>query len=640
MPRQAEDDLRQALAEAIGHYQLKVGTDLLILHGFDKNNKNDRYFSGAAVALLWYPGANAAQREQIELQAKSALQSGVQAVTVVTSRVNLRQIIQDEALRRINALENSKAELEALPGVILNALGLTRSDRKVFVSYRRDSNRNMAVHLHDRLSAAGFDVFLDTHDIPPGVDFQKTLERRLIDCDVVVMLLSEDSFKSEWVQKEFCTAYIKGIPLLLLVPASVSHLAFKDFLAGAFSEHLTVSELIAPANSGSKTHAWRLNVKGASPLISLVRRKCEQLMSVGFARRMQDLRESVLKHLEASSQLSVANDSVRSITYTVHNAPANSQLKLALTIKAPGARDFTNLPAPVKQGKAHSTSPVGHRAVVYEDFCLDDGLKTELDFLNGRLHRARFIPCNDNIERHRGVLEADPSQHLDERKYPVLFLSASLPLNPNDPAWKDYLPIDRALVQIVLRDLLVEALGRGYFIWGGHPGITPILARICEEFKLDPRERCKLYQSRHFEGKYPAENRSFGPTVEYVGKANCPREEGLMEMRLAMLSKDITHAVFIGGKDGVEAEFNILHQQRPNCLTLALAAPGGAARELVKRCNRSPETYGLTEHSYSTLFREFLSDGLAEKTDSRTAFVTRVEEFISQSQDKDKGESA
>src|SRR3546814_4229054 len=45
---------------------------------------------------------------------------------------------------------------------------LFRSQRRVFVSYRRVESRAAALQLHDLLASRGFDVFLDTRDIRPG----------------------------------------------------------------------------------------------------------------------------------------------------------------------------------------------------------------------------------------------------------------------------------------------------------------------------------------------------------------------------------------------------------------------------------------------------------------------------------------
>lgn len=106
---------------------------------------------------------------------------------------------------------------DALAAVALECLGLLRRQRRVFVSYRRNESRAVAVQLHDELSGRGFDVFLDTHDIRPGDQFQEMLWHRLADCDVVIMLDTKDYFGSKWTTQELGRSLAQGIHILRLI---------------------------------------------------------------------------------------------------------------------------------------------------------------------------------------------------------------------------------------------------------------------------------------------------------------------------------------------------------------------------------------------------------------------------------------
>jgi hypothetical protein len=70
------------------------------------------------------------------------------------------------------------------------------------------------LQLFDALSARVFEVFLDTYDIAPGVDFQAALWHRLCDSDVLVMLDTKTYFESRWTNAEFGRALAKGISVL------------------------------------------------------------------------------------------------------------------------------------------------------------------------------------------------------------------------------------------------------------------------------------------------------------------------------------------------------------------------------------------------------------------------------------------
>lgn len=100
---------------------------------------------------------------------------------------------------------------------VLEAVGLLREQRRLFISYRRTESRSVAVQLHDDLSGRGFSVFLDTHAIRPGKVFQDELWHSLCDSDVVVMLDTPGYFDSKWTREEFGRAQAFGIHLLRLV---------------------------------------------------------------------------------------------------------------------------------------------------------------------------------------------------------------------------------------------------------------------------------------------------------------------------------------------------------------------------------------------------------------------------------------
>ena len=84
----------------------------------------------------------------------------------------------------------------------------------MFLSYRRTEARAAALQLFDLLSARGYDVFLDTHSVARGVDFQEALWHRLCDVDVMVMLETATYFQSRWTSEEFGQALAKNIGVL------------------------------------------------------------------------------------------------------------------------------------------------------------------------------------------------------------------------------------------------------------------------------------------------------------------------------------------------------------------------------------------------------------------------------------------
>jgi len=142
----------------------------------------------------------------------SLLQRGVPVLPVPsdTTRVNAEI---PEILRPLNCLGYNEGA-GRVATALLECAGLLPRQRRVFVSYRRGEAREAALQLFDVLSARMFDVFLDTHGIPPAEDFQSTLWHRLCDSDVLVMLDTPNYFGSRWTEAEYGRALSKGISVL------------------------------------------------------------------------------------------------------------------------------------------------------------------------------------------------------------------------------------------------------------------------------------------------------------------------------------------------------------------------------------------------------------------------------------------
>jgi len=61
----------------------------------------------------------------------------------------------------------------------------------IFICYRRDDSAGYAGHLYERIAKefGKTHVFIDVDDIPPGEDFVKIIERRVLSCDVLIAII-------------------------------------------------------------------------------------------------------------------------------------------------------------------------------------------------------------------------------------------------------------------------------------------------------------------------------------------------------------------------------------------------------------------------------------------------------------------
>ncbi len=183
----------------------------------------------------------------------------------------------------------------------------------------------------------------------------------------------------------------------------------------------------------------------------------------------------------------------------------------------------------------------------------------------------------------------------------AIFLSASVPVegrgNYHETA-------DPFLIQCAVRELVIAVIRDRQIVWGGHPAITPMIWRICEDLKVDYSKMVVLYQSRFFEDRFPEENNRFH-NVQFIEKVNGDREASLLRMRTEMLSrKDLDAAVFIGGMEGVEAEYQLFKHFHKNAKVLPVAAPGGAALNLAKEIGVAEAK--LHDVNFARLFRDEL----------------------------------
>lgn len=120
-------------------------------------------------------------------------------------------------LENQNGMPYSKAENQAIVNLALESFGRIRNTRKVFISYKRNESTSVAIQLFEALERHNFDVFLDTHSIKKGDEFQDELWHRMADCDVIVLLNTPGFLDSKWCKEEIAEANAKKIGLVQLV---------------------------------------------------------------------------------------------------------------------------------------------------------------------------------------------------------------------------------------------------------------------------------------------------------------------------------------------------------------------------------------------------------------------------------------
>lgn len=240
--------LQQTIEEMAGAFGLAVGSDVMIHDGNSISRRDIR----AATAAVYFGGTTQADTDAV----RELVRASQPIIPTIPVSSDFSALVPD-FLQGFNGFHRHKddAEMKELAAALLECVGLLRRQRRVFVSYRRAEARAAALQLHDSLSARGFDVFLDTHDIRPSDPFQEVLWHRLCDSDVMVMLDTPTYFESKWTRQEIGRARAKEIHVLRVVWPEHKPSKLTDM---AETIYLDTKELEGPDGPIEKTTVERI----------------------------------------------------------------------------------------------------------------------------------------------------------------------------------------------------------------------------------------------------------------------------------------------------------------------------------------------------------------------------------------------
>lgn len=110
----------------------------------------------------------------------------------------------------------------------------TENQRLIFISYSR-TNRGFALELAMELKASGFRVWFDQLDIPTGARWDDEIEKALTECEIFMVILTQQSIASNNVKDEIGYAIDSNkriLPILLEpvnVPFRIRRFQYVDF---------------------------------------------------------------------------------------------------------------------------------------------------------------------------------------------------------------------------------------------------------------------------------------------------------------------------------------------------------------------------------------------------------------------------
>lgn len=215
--------------------ELKIVVDLLKIIRED----NIEEYSGGQPAFMIYAGhKNDFTNNQKEIIEKQKLDGNIILPVFDKSFTNE---IPDFLSNQNGVTFNDN--IVKISNIILEGFELLRKNRKLFISYKRSESSNIAIQLYEFLEKNNFDVFIDTHSIDKGEEFQEELWHRMTDCDLILMLNTKEFLKSDWCKQELDKAHVKRIGIVHLLWPDCD---FEDFAHLAFSLKLQDSNFDKP----------------------------------------------------------------------------------------------------------------------------------------------------------------------------------------------------------------------------------------------------------------------------------------------------------------------------------------------------------------------------------------------------------
>lgn len=267
-----------------------------------------------------------------------------------------------EVIDNLNGLKFQN-NIHKITNLILEGFELLRKNRKLFISYKRSDSSNVAIQLYEALEANNFDVFLDTHSVDKGEEFQEELWHRMTDCDVILMLNTREFLKSEWCNKELEKAHLKRIGIVHLIWPDTD---FERFAQLAHSKKLT--------NRNFDSVTGRLKDSVVKQVIDLV--------EGARARNLASRQDSLITEFTQAGHNNGIELNLQFSRYITQELPTGKRNVYIPTIGIPQSINCQNSQRLIKKIEKKQIASIH---LIYDDLSIRDYWLDHLDWLNKRL---------------------------------------------------------------------------------------------------------------------------------------------------------------------------------------------------------------------------------------------------------------
>lgn len=357
-----EDLFKQLKIELINKFdELKLIQDLLKF--ITKDNIGE--YTGAEPAYVIYSG----HRDKLDSDTEAILHH-----QKLDGNVILPVYLKDFTAEMPEILENQNGlplnnNIDKICNLILEGFELLRKNRKIFISYKRTESSNVAIQLYEILERNNFDVFIDTHSIDKGEEFQEELWHRMTDCDVILMLNTKEFLKSDWCKQELDKAHVKRIGIVHLLWPDCD---FENFAHLALSMKLKNTDFDKPIFSDLSQ--GRLKQTVVPEIINLV--------ESARARNLASRQDALITEFTQAAHNNNVSVNLQYSRYISQDLSTNKRIIYIPTVGIPQSINCQNsqkLTAKIEKDEIDSIH------LIYDEMSIRDYWLEHLDWLNNYL---------------------------------------------------------------------------------------------------------------------------------------------------------------------------------------------------------------------------------------------------------------
>lgn len=342
--------------------------DLKLIQGLVKILTKDTIhdYTGAEPAYVIYSG----HKGNLDPETESILRKQKLDGNVILP-VFLKDFTDEmpDILRNQNGLKFENNTLK-ICNLVLEGFELLRKTRKIFISYKRSESSNVAIQLYETLEQNNFDVFLDTHSIDKGEEFQEELWHRMTDCDVILMLNTKEFLESEWCNQELEKAHLKKIGIVHLIWPDCE---FANFAHLAFSKKLFVEDFEKPLFADIAK--GRLKKTVLPDIINLI--------EGARARNLASRQDSLITEFTQAAHNNNVDVNFQFNRYITQDLTDGKRIIYIPTVGVPQSINCHNSERLIKKIEKNEISSIN---LIYDEMSIRDHWLEHLDWLNNYLH--------------------------------------------------------------------------------------------------------------------------------------------------------------------------------------------------------------------------------------------------------------